>query len=91
MQHKSHTLGHPHLRKASLLRAASNSCPKCSRGCESIFPLLSGIASKFPQGGSGGELMEIEGIVDGGMHAEEVLGGSSRSNRCTLRSRRRTS
>jgi hypothetical protein len=42
--------------------------------------LLSGIGSKFPQGGSGGEVMEIEGIVDGGMHAEEALGGSSRSN-----------
>jgi len=34
--------------------------------------------------------LKVEGVVDGGMHAEKALGGSSRFERCILRSRRRT-
>jgi hypothetical protein len=47
--------------------------------CDSTLPLCGGFGSEDPQCGSRDEVaLEVEGIVDGGMHAEEALGGSSR-------------
>jgi hypothetical protein len=34
--------------------------------------------------------LEIEGVVDGGVHAEKPLAEQADLNRCILRSRRRT-
>ena len=46
---------------------------------DSTFPLRLGFGSKSSQGGSGDEVaLEVEGIVDGGMHVEKALGGPSR-------------
>ena len=46
---------------------------------DSTFPLRLGVGSKSSQGGSGDEVaLEVEGIVDGGMHVEKALGGSRR-------------
>jgi hypothetical protein len=40
--------------------------------------LYGSFGSEFSQCGSGDEVaLKVEGIVDGGMHAEEALGGSS--------------
>jgi hypothetical protein len=47
-------------------------------GCDSGFPLRRSIRSEPSQCRSGDEVaLKIEGIVDGGMHAQEALGGSS--------------
>jgi hypothetical protein len=38
----------------------------------------SGFGAEYPQCGAGDEVaLKVEGIVDGGMHAQEALGGSS--------------
>src|SRR5437899_3138343 len=55
-----------------------------SRGRASTFPLRSNVSSEFPQVWIGAR-DGVEGVVDGGMHAEEALGGFERSS---LRSRR---
>src|SRR5262249_51089635 len=50
-----------------------------SCSCESALPVSSCFGAEYPQCGSRNQVaLEIEGIVDGGMHAEEALGGSSR-------------
>src|SRR5438105_9419886 len=47
--------------------------------CDSTLPLCGSFGSEDPQRGSGDEVaLQVEGIVDGGVHAEETLGGSSR-------------
>jgi hypothetical protein len=41
---------------------------------DSPLPFSGCVGSEFPQGGSGHEMaLNIEGIVDSGMHAEEAL------------------
>src|SRR5882757_11401653 len=46
--------------------------------CDSTLPLCGSFGSEDPQCGSGDEVaLQIEGIVDGGVHAEETLGRSS--------------
>jgi hypothetical protein len=46
---------------------------------DSTLPLCGSFSSEDPQCGSEDEVaLQIEGIVDGGVHAEEALGGSSR-------------
>jgi hypothetical protein len=46
--------------------------------CDSTLPLCGSLGSEDPQCGSGDEVaLQIEGIVAGGMHAQETLGGSS--------------
>jgi hypothetical protein len=45
---------------------------------DSTLPLCGSFGSEDPQCGSGDEVaLQIEGIVDGGVHAEETLGRSS--------------
>jgi hypothetical protein len=47
--------------------------------CDGILPLCGSFGPEDPQCGSGDEVaLQIEGIVDGGVHTEEALGGSSR-------------
>src|SRR5437016_3685586 len=47
--------------------------------CDSTLPLCGSFGSEDPQRGSGDEVaLQVEGIVDGGVHAEETLGRSSR-------------
>jgi hypothetical protein len=42
-------------------------------------PLCGSFGSEDPQCGSGDEVaLKVEGVVNGGVHAEEALGGSSR-------------
>ena len=51
--------------------------PLCS--CDCGLPLYSGLSSEATQGGSGDQVaLKVEGVVNGGVHAEEALGGSSR-------------
>jgi hypothetical protein len=46
--------------------------------CDGTLPLCGSFGSEDPQCGSGDEVaLQIEGIVDGGVHAEEALGRSS--------------
>ena len=56
--------------------------PKLARAscrCDSAVPLCGGFGSEDPQCGSGHEVaLKVEGFVNGGVHAEETLGGSSR-------------
>jgi hypothetical protein len=43
------------------------------------LPLCGSFGSEDPQSGSGDEVaLKVEVVVDGGVHAEEALGGSSR-------------
>src|SRR6266446_4621172 len=59
-------------------RTESQDCYVSGTG-DSTFPLRLGVGSKSSQGGSGDEVaLEVEGIVDGGMHVEKALGGPSR-------------
>ena len=47
--------------------------------CDGILPLCGSFGPEDPQCGSGDEVaLQIEGIVDGGVHTDEALGGSSR-------------
>jgi hypothetical protein len=48
-----------------------------SRRCDGGLPLRSRLGPEFPKGSSGEEVaLNIEVIVDGGMDAEKLLGGS---------------
>jgi hypothetical protein len=52
----------------------------CQASCryDSTLPLYGSFGSEFPQCGSGDEVaLKVEGIVNGGVHAKEALGGSS--------------
>src|ERR1700740_1418893 len=50
-----------------------------SCGCDSAVPLCVSFGSGDPQCGSGNEVaLKVEGVVDGGVHAEEAPGRSSR-------------
>ena len=47
--------------------------------CDSTLPLCGSFGSEDPQCGSGDEVaLKVEVVVDGGVHTEEALGGSSR-------------
>src|SRR5438552_15035760 len=47
--------------------------------CDSTLPLCGSFGSEDPQRGPGDEVaLPGEGIVGGGVHAQETLGGSSR-------------
>jgi hypothetical protein len=49
-----------------------------SRHCSVVFPLVRRFGSEDPERRSRDEMaLKVEVIVDGGMHAEEALGGSS--------------
>ena len=51
---------------------------RASCGCDSTLPVCGSFSSEYPQCRSGDEMaLKIEVIVDGGMHAQEALGGSS--------------
>ena len=51
---------------------------KVSRCCDGILPMRRCFGSEGPQRGPGDEVsLKIECVVDGGMDAEEALGGSS--------------
>jgi hypothetical protein len=57
------------------LRAEARDASWHSNG---ILPLCSGVGSEDPKGGSRNEVaLKVEGVVDGTMHIEEALGGSS--------------
>jgi len=43
-----------------------------------LLPVSSRFGAEYPQCGAGDQVaLKVEGIVDGGMHAQETLGGSS--------------
>src|SRR5215813_7591381 len=47
--------------------------------CDGILPLCGSFCPEDPQCGSGDEVaLQVEGVVNGGVHAEKTLGGSSR-------------
>ena len=49
-----------------------------SFSCDGALPVSSRFGAEYPQCGAGDEVaLKDEGIVDGGMHAQEALGGSS--------------
>ena len=59
-------------------RALRAKTRQASCRCDRTLPLYGSFGSEFSQCGSGDEVaLKVEGIVDGGMHAEEALGGSS--------------
>ena len=59
--------------------------------CDGILPLCGSFGPDDPQCGSGDEVaLQIAGTVDGGVHAEEALGGSSRLEPLHLALSRRT-
>jgi hypothetical protein len=46
--------------------------------CDGTLPFCSSFGSEDPKGGSGDEVaLKVEGVVNGTMHAQEALGGSS--------------
>jgi hypothetical protein len=46
--------------------------------CDGTLPFGSSFGSEDPKGGSGDEVaLKVEGVVNGTVHAEEALGGSS--------------
>src|SRR6202011_2108412 len=52
---------------------------RASCRCDGILPLCGPFGSEDPQCGSGDEVaLEVEGVVNRTVHAEEALGGSSR-------------
>src|SRR6516164_4675202 len=54
-----------------------------SRHCNGVFPLARRFGSENPERRSRDEMaLKVEVIVDGGMHAQKALGGSSRFERC---------
>src|SRR3984893_14644037 len=56
-------------------RARANQVSCC---CDGILPLRRRFGSEGPQRGPGDEVsLKVERVVDGGMDAEEALGGSS--------------
>ena len=58
-----------------LRRAGSNQVSCC---CDGILPLRRRFGSEGPQRGPGDEVaLKIERVVDGGMHAQKALRGSS--------------
>ena len=50
-----------------------------SGGCDGLSPLVRRLGAEYPQRRAGDEMaLEVEGVVDGGVHAEKTLGGASR-------------
>src|SRR5215472_18217021 len=57
--------------------SAKASQASCS--CDSALPMHSSLGSEATQCGSGDQVaLKVEGVVNGGVHAEKALGGSSR-------------
>src|SRR3984893_215798 len=60
-------------------RALRAKTRQASCRCDRTLPVRGSFGSEFPQRGSGDEVaLKVEGVVNGGVHAEEALGGSSR-------------
>src|SRR5215472_15076972 len=52
---------------------------QASCSCDSALPMHSSLGSEATQCGSGDQVaLKVEGVVNGGVHAEKALGGSSR-------------